>query len=336
MDIVIPNKIGPYFLRDDLGYGGYSRVKLAIHQESNEHFACKIIPRRQFKRPEQCKQFEMEVRIFQSLNHPGIPALTDILSDSINYYLIMQLCPNGSLHQLIFKKGKLEENHVKILFYQILQIISFIHSRGIVHHDIKPENILFSNEMYPQIIDFGFSCFPDKNQELCSACGSNAYVSPESLSGAPYNGFKNDIWSLGIVLYVMLFGHLPWQTLKSISIIEQVKNAEIFIPDTISTSCRDLLSRILVRNPMNRPSIDEILSHPWFHGIKTNNFSVTNENHLVSKSQLEDFFIPIQRRCCPSNERSNNINPIISRLIRKKQHFSASMPKINFTFDTTS
>lgn len=290
-DGVIPNRIGHYLLKETIGHGAFSVVKHAIDINTNEEFCCKIISKKRIIGKDMEIRFEKEVRILQQLSHQGVVTLYDIIKDSINYYLFMELCPNGTLFDFIVSKSKIPEDEAKYIFKQIVIALKYIHSQNVVHRDIKPENILINEKLNVKFIDFGFSTHYDPDNLLKTNCHTPNYASPQCLSGLPNDGQKSDIWSLGILLYVMLNGKVPWTSKNQKQFIEEIRNANVFLPFSMSEDARDLLSKIIVKDADKRISIDQILEHPWLQDIYVDQFHSTQSNNkLVRLNDVDQFF----------------------------------------------
>lgn len=255
--------IGPYHLKATLGQGAFSTVKLAVHKVTKENYACKIIPRSTIETQDLKNRFELETRILQQMRHPHIVQLFDILKDASSYYVIMELCPNGELFQFIVSKRFLQETEAKFYFKQICEAMHFIHRSGVVHRDLKPENILLDSENRVKISDFGFSRYTGKSSIVKTTCGSPCYASPECISGQSYDGYKNDIWSLGIIVYAMVTGQLPWTKKAQSELFAQISSADYKIPNYVSEPLKKLIRSMLNIKQEERPTIEQILEDPW-------------------------------------------------------------------------
>lgn len=159
LQVFAPKKIGKYNFQGTIGEGAFSVVKLVQHCESREYFACKVVPKSRIQTSHLHARFEAEIRINQQLHHPGIVEMYDLLHDELNYYIIMEFCPNGELFQYIIDKQHLSESEAQPIFRQILETLEYIHSMGISHRDMKPENLLIDKVGHIKISDFGLSRF---------------------------------------------------------------------------------------------------------------------------------------------------------------------------------
>ncbi|KAH0795550.1 CAMK family protein kinase [Histomonas meleagridis] len=265
--IEIPFRFGRYEFIRTIGNGAFSVVALVYDITTNAQYACKISSRKFLIQQKLFDKFEREVRIMQSFQSPFLVQLYDIVYDQNLIYLIMEYCSNGELFQAIADNGPVEEKRAKKIFAQIVSGVSYIHSHDISHRDIKPENILLDSCMNAKITDFGLCQHTSENLLLKTYCGSPFYVSPEVLLNKPYDGKKSDIWSLGVVLFTIVTGGLPWEDIGQQKLYQQIAEANFTIPRYLPPDLRDLISRLMQLNPKDRPNVDEILKHPWLADV---------------------------------------------------------------------
>lgn len=285
---IIPSKIGRYSLRGTIGTGSFSVVKLAVDENTNESFACKIIPRTRIAKPRQQARFELEIRILQQMKHPNIVQLIDILKDNSNYYVIMEFCSNGELFQYIVDHRFLSENEAKSFLKQLISSLLYVHSNGAVHRDLKPENLLLDDFGQLKLSDFGFSRFANNNI-VTTPCGSPCYASPECISGKPYDGKKSDIWSCGVILYAMLTGQLPWTKKNQRELFKQIQAGDFTIPIYLSHDCQDLLRRMMAHEPNDRPTAQEVYNHKWLSDAHFLTISTNKISNLTLK-RIDQYF----------------------------------------------
>jgi serine/threonine protein kinase len=190
-------------------------------------------------------------------------ALHDFFWDDDNYYMVIDLCEGGDLFNYIVQHNAIDEPTASVIFRQVSTAIGYCHSFSVAHRDLKPENILICKFPQIKVTDFGLcgSMTPHKLME--TFCGSPCYCSPECISHIQYDGRKSDIWSLGVVLFVMVMGQLPWTTYNAPLMIQQIRRGAYTFPSKVSPECRDLLSKMIVVNPSDRFTIEQVLSHPW-------------------------------------------------------------------------
>lgn len=263
MEIISPNKIGPYLIKQTIGMGGFSTVKLAFNTETNTQCACKIIQRKRLGREINIDRFEREIRIHQMMRHKCIIGLFDLLQDSLNFYVFIEYCPNGNLYNYIVERKKIDEFHAAILLKQIIYAVKYIHSLGIGHRDLKPENIMIDENFHAKVGDFGLSTLISKDHLSKTSCGSLCYAAPEVINCEEYDPKAVDMWSVGVILFAMVTGQLPWIKRNQTQLFEQIRKAELHIPLYVSETCNDLIRGLIVSDPKKRMTVDEVLQHPF-------------------------------------------------------------------------
>ena len=301
--IVIPQTIGNYQILQSIGFGAYSLVKLCkrffclssknhIDVNKEELFACKIIPKIRLTNERMKQSLESEIRIIQQLHHPGIVQLIELLKDENNYYVILEYCPKGDLFSHIIKNKKIAEPEAKYIFKQILQALKYIQFMNVSHRDLKPENILFDKDNHIKISDFGLSKYilESENFLVRTPCGSPCYVSPECISGRPYNGKTTDVWSCGVILYTMLTGHIPWTKNSEEQVFRQIKRAQYICPKYISIEAKLLINGLLTVDINRRYTVDMALKDPWLKGTPIKFNLNSNLNKFVSIKKVDQFF----------------------------------------------
>jgi serine/threonine protein kinase len=260
--LVFPKTFGNFTYQRTLGQGTFSAVVLCTNR-SGKSYAVKVFSRRHLVEQQLFDRFEREVRVMESLKHPNIVALEQVVFTEEFIYLVMEYCERGELYEFLGNYGVMSLPFVARAFKQITEAICFIHSRDVVHRDLKPENILLDRDMNARLADFGL-CQTNANRRLLETpCGSPFYASPEVLAQRPYDGKLADIWSLGVVLYTMVTGQLPWHTDNITRMYSEIQGSEVDIPEFIEEPIRELLTRMLSRNPANRPTAAEVLQSRW-------------------------------------------------------------------------
>jgi calcium-dependent protein kinase len=254
------------FLNTTLGEGSYGFVKLATRNTDGARRAIKIIPKKRIKRLETLAR---EISIMKQIDHPNIVNLYEVFEDNQYIYLPMEVCEGGELFDKIIEMGHFSEQVACNLFIQMISSIAYLHSKEIVHRDLKPENFLFSHKSISsplKLIDFGLAKSVSTQSKMSTKTGTCYYVSPEVLAG-PYD-LKCDIWSLGVILYMMLSGYPPFDGDSDREILEAVKSSQLKfndpVWDAISSEAKDLLTHLLDRNPTSRFTSQQVLAHPWF------------------------------------------------------------------------
>lgn len=271
-------KIGNYEIIKTLGEGSYGKVKLAVHEQTGEKVALKIIKYSHYTTGAQTQRglqlIHREQTLLQQLNHPNIVQLLEVieLPESQATCLVMEYMKGGDLFDYIRKKSNgIKESSAARMLFQILTALQYIHSKLIIHRDIKAENLLLDEKGNIKLCDFGLCNSMTLGSYMKSRCGSPLYAAPEILSGCYYIGPEVDVWSTGVIFYVMVSASLPW---PGDNVAEWTANAKTgnYIPLTsISPECANLLSRMLVVDPKRRATVAELLSHPFLlkHGCGT-------------------------------------------------------------------
>ncbi|CAN4098677.1 unnamed protein product [Withania somnifera] len=281
---------GKYELGKLLGCGAFAKVYHAREINSGTSVAIKVINKNNKDGlPE--KRIEREVCILRRLQHPYIVRLHEVLATKTKIYFVMEYVKGGELFNQIANKGRFSEDLSRKCFQQLISAVNYCHARGIYHRDLKPENILIDENGDLKVSDFGLSATTDQIQsfdgQLHTVCGSPAYVAPEVLTIKGYDGAKTDVWSCGIILYVMITGYLPFYDQNLMLMYKKIYKGEFRCPKWMSTDVKRILSRLLDVNPATRITIGEIIRDPWFRkGLKFIKFSAEEENKdsLMSSS----------------------------------------------------
>ena len=270
-----------YELKEVIGKGKFGVVYLGIHKKTQKHVAVKVINKNNIKALEDKELVKIEIDILKLCHHQNIVRLLDHLENLDYIYIIIEYIEGGTLGQYIKKNNfNFTEQQASNIIYQIAQGVKYLHSYGIVHRDLKPDNILITqpNDLgVIKIMDFGLSRILSSQEKLVDGFGTLSYVAPEVLLRAPYNK-EVDIWSLGVILYYILCGHLPFKGRKEIIIAERIVNDELEFDEEEweirSQKVKDLISRCLKKEPGERITINEFLSHPWFKKCKKQKYSI--------------------------------------------------------------
>jgi serine/threonine protein kinase len=257
--------VGMYRVYRVIGDGSFSTVKLGFHMFTNEPAAVKIM--RKHTLPADVRGGIVEnVRAIMRLDHPGVVKCLDFIEDESAIYVVSEYCAGGELFDFIASRTRVEEPLAKRLFKQITLAVGYLHSQNVVHRDLKPENLLLTQHTSIKLIDFGLASF-HADQPLHDRCGSACYIAPEALTTTEYMGQPADVWSLGVILYALVDGSLPWDYSDPHRMYGQITTGDFPMPRAISTHCQDLLRGILNPDPGQRLTIDVILTHPWLFGV---------------------------------------------------------------------
>ena len=298
------SKISDYLIGKQVGSGSSGSVFLAIHKLLNIQVAIKIIDLYVVKdRESYLKKAQEEFDFVSSVHNQHVIKYFDIFTDDSEtndvLYIVMEYVPNGSLRELMEMGAPLKESLIFHYFLQICSAIDYLHNTlNIVHRDLKAENLLLSASNDVKIIDFGLSRSFSSNDLMTTRCGSPCYSSPEIIVGQAYSE-KTDIWSLGIVLYYMATGSLPFIDSNIQKLFYKIVNENVTFPADlkIDNKLKDLICRMLEKNPDRRPSVHEILNHPWL----TKNYTFSPSLSLPTLNQLSTHENYLSKYNIPSN-----------------------------------
>ncbi|KAJ3122343.1 hypothetical protein HK098_002931 [Nowakowskiella sp. JEL0407] len=282
-----------YRIEKLLGEGSYGKVKLATHIPTNLPVAIKYLSKSSLKMLGTSERILREIIVLTNLSHDNISRLLQVLNDSNYIYLVLEYASGGELFDYIVRRGRLTENKARKIFSMLLSAVRYSHSVGVVHRDLKPENILMDEFGNIKIIDFGFSTVTNEGKYLETFCGSAAYAAPEMITGCKYTGGEVDIWSMGVILYMMVCGNLPWDDKNITRMFGQISDCKYHLPKYLSDDCKDLIRKILMPDPKLRISINQILEHPWLkQNPAISNLSNLNLDTPITIDNFSDKFIP--------------------------------------------
>ena len=297
-----------------LGEGRFSIVKLGTHSLTNQPVAIKILDKTKIASIEDKERINREIKIMKKINHFNITKLYTIIETKYIIYLIQEYVQGKELNDYLYTKGKLSEQEACKFFHQIISGLSYLHHIGIAHRDFKPENILLTNDnKILKIIDFGLGNMYKKGQLLKTGCGSPCYIPPEMIKEEGYNAEKSDIWSAGIILYLMLCGNLPFYEEDNQLMYDKIIKGDFNISNFLSDEAKDIIKKILEVDPKKRLSFDEIKEHPWFN--------IIDKKYMMYKGiDIDDNIIPIDEEILEQMEQFG-INKIETRFnILKNYH----------------
>nr|ODN90894.1 CAMK/CAMKL/GIN4 protein kinase [Cryptococcus depauperatus CBS 7855] len=268
--------IGQWRIGRTIGKGSSGRVKIAKHAVTGKYAAIKIVPKGLIlnsrmsmseagaKADKVLLGIEREIVIMKLIDHPNVLNLYDVWETSSELFLIMEYVPGGELFDYLVKRGRLPVSEALHYFQQIIFAVDYCHRFNICHRDLKPENLLLDKDKNIKVADFGMAAWEAGERMLETSCGSPHYASPEIVSGKAYHGSSSDIWSCGIILFALLTGRLPFDDDNIRSLLQKVKIGVFEMPDEIKDPARDLLKRMLERDPESRITMPKILNHPFF------------------------------------------------------------------------
>jgi 5'-AMP-activated protein kinase, catalytic alpha subunit len=258
--------MGRYEMGKMLGQGTFAKVYHARNTETSESVAIKAIDKEKVMKVGLMDQIKREVSVMKMVRHPNIVQLYEVMATKTKIYFVLEHVRGGELFNKV-QRGRLKEDAARKYFQQLVSAVDFCHSRGVYHRDLKPENLLLDENSNLKVSDFGLSALAEcKRQDglLHTTCGTPAYVAPEVISRKGYDGAKADIWSCGVILFVLLAGHLPFHDKNLMDMYKKIAKAEFKCPAWFSTDVRRLLARILDPNPSTRISMEKIMANPWF------------------------------------------------------------------------
>ncbi|KAE9550925.1 hypothetical protein FO519_005861 [Halicephalobus sp. NKZ332] len=254
---------GQYFIHCELGSGGFGKVKLATHALTGEQVAIKIIDKKAVG--EELFRVYNELEVLKKLVHQNICRMYQFYEDEFKCYFVMEYCNGGEMFDYIVKKERLKEPEARFFFRQLLQSMAYVHSNGVCHRDLKPENVMLTADLQLKLIDFGLAARPKHglSTALTTCCGSPAYAAPEIVQNDKYYGHEADIWSMGVLLYVLLCGVLPFEDENLPQLYQKIKRGVYYEPDYLSPPCKEILRAMLQVNPRHRISMKDLREHRW-------------------------------------------------------------------------
>ena len=256
-------RLGQYQMLKSIGEGSFGKVKLALHKSSQQKVAMKIISRRKLVTRDMAGRIEREIQYLQLLRHPHIIKLYTVITMPGEIIMVLEYAGN-ELFDYIVQHGKMAEDKARKFFQQIVCAVEYCHRHKIVHRDLKPENLLLDEQLNVKIADFGLSNIMTDGNFLKTSCGSPNYAAPEVISGKLYAGPEVDVWSCGVILYVLLVGRLPFDDEYIPSLFKKIAQGNYAVPNYLTSGAVRLIRKMLQVNPMNRITIDEIREDPWF------------------------------------------------------------------------
>ncbi|CAO2816509.1 unnamed protein product [Amaranthus hypochondriacus] len=286
---------GKYELGRVLGQGTFARVYFARNVETGKSVAMKVIGKEKVLKAKMMDQLKREITVMKRLKHPNIVELYEVMATKSKIFLAMELVRGGELHAKVAKEGKLEEELARSYFKQLISAVDYCHSRGVFHRDLKLENLLLDQDGNVKITDFGLSAlFEEKGENeqamLRTCCGTPHYVAPEIVSkrGQPYDGSKADIWSCGIILYVLLAGYLPFHGDNVVLLYRKVNKGDFTCPSWFSPDAQELITRMLDPNPSTRITLTQIMESKWWNSDTTMTSLEEEIDGMIHKKEVEE------------------------------------------------
>ncbi|XP_050237557.1 CBL-interacting serine/threonine-protein kinase 3 isoform X3 [Mercurialis annua] len=291
----IKRRVGIYEVGRTIGEGTFAKVKFARNSETGEPVALKILDKEKVLKHKMAEQIKREVATMKLIKHPNVVQLYEVMGSKTKIFIVLEFVTGGELFDKIVNHGRMREDEARRYFQQLINVVDYCHSRGVYHRDLKPENLLLDANGNLKVSDFGLSALSQQVRDdglLHTTCGTPNYVAPEVLNDRGYEGATADLWSCGVILFVLLAGYLPFDDsnlmnlYKKVSILQffckiilstlwlsgshfsylhaQISAAEFTCPPWLSFGAMKLITKILDPNPMTRVKIPEILEDEWF------------------------------------------------------------------------
>ncbi|KAH0552300.1 maternal embryonic leucine zipper kinase-like [Cotesia glomerata] len=278
---------GLYELDKTIGCGGFAKVKLGTHLATGEKVAIKIMEKAALG--EDLPRVKLEIDALKTLLHQHICRLYQTIETSTHYFMIIEYCSGGELFDHIVEKNRLTEHESRKFFRQIVSAVAYLHSLGFAHRDLKPENVLLDKEQNLKLIDFGLCAKPKGGMQthLLTSCGSPTYAAPELILGKKYLGSEVDIWSMGVLLYALLCGFLPFDDNNIDNLYKKILSGNFDEPSWLSGSSKRLIRAMLQTDPKKRITIEELCNHSWvINGSNSSPFIPTKKNILEKDNEI--------------------------------------------------
>ena len=249
-------------VKHKLGQGTYGKVQLAINKETGQEVAIKTIKKSKIQSEQDLVRIRREIQIMSSIQHPHIIHIYEVFENKEKIVLVMQYASGGELYEYVSDRKLLSDNEARRLFRQIATAVYYCHKNKVCHRDLKLENILLDHNGNAKIADFGLSNVFDEKHFLNTFCGSPLYASPEIVKGIPYYGAEVDCWSLGVLLYTLVYGAMPFDGSNFKRLVKQISESSYFEPKQKSEAS-GLIKRLLAVDPNKRATIIDICTDWW-------------------------------------------------------------------------
>ncbi|KAM0950536.1 putative protein kinase CAMK-CAMKL-CHK1 family [Dioscorea sansibarensis] len=274
-----------------LGQGTFAKVYYARNIKTTQSVAIKVIDKEKVLKVGLMDQIKREISVMRLVRHPNIVQLYEVMASKTKVYFVIEYVKGGELFNKV-AKGKLKEDVARKYFQQLIDAVDFCHSRGVYHRDLKPENLLLDENGNLKVSDFGLSALAESKRQdglLHTTCGTPAYVAPEVISRKGYDGAKADIWSCGVILFVLLAGYLPFHDSNLMEMYRKIGRGEYKCPNWFPYEARKLLSKILDPNPSTRISITKIKENSWFRkGFEDKSMNIESETREAAPGDVNE------------------------------------------------
>uniref|UniRef100_A0AAQ5ZMP4 Maternal embryonic leucine zipper kinase n=1 Tax=Amphiprion ocellaris TaxID=80972 RepID=A0AAQ5ZMP4_AMPOC len=252
-----------YEVYETIGSGGFAKVKLGRHILTGEKVAIKIMNKKDLG--DDLPRVKVEIEAMKNLSHQHVCRLYQVIETSTQIFIVLEYCPGGELFDYIIAKDRLSEEETRVFFRQIVSAMAYVHSQGYAHRDLKPENLLIDGDHNLKLIDFGLCAKPKGglSYELMTCCGSPAYAAPELIQGKAYIGSEADVWSMGVLLFALLCGYLPFDDDNCMVLYRKIARGKFDNPRWLSPGSILLLNQMMQVDPKRRVTVRQLLDHPW-------------------------------------------------------------------------
>ncbi|XP_010474701.1 PREDICTED: CBL-interacting serine/threonine-protein kinase 9-like [Camelina sativa] len=316
-------RVGNYELGKTLGEGSFAKVKYAKNTVTGDLAAIKILDRDKVFRHKMVEQLKREISTMKLIKHPNVVEIIEVMASKTKIYIVLELVNGGELFDKIAQQGRLKEDEARRYFQQLVNAVDYCHSRGVYHRDLKPENLILDANGVLKVSDFGLSAFSRQVREdglLHTACGTPNYVAPEVLSDKGYDGAAADIWSFGVILYVLMAGYLPFDEPNLMTLYKRICKAEFSCPPWFSPGAKRVIKRILEPSPVTRISIAELLEDEWFkQGYKPPSFDQDDEDITIDDV---DAAFSNSKECLVTEKKEKPVSMNAFELISSSREFS--------------
>jgi serine/threonine protein kinase len=278
-----------YKVGRQIGNGAFGKVNLAVHRLTGIQVAIKTIERNFIRDEKTRRKIFQEVFIMKKIRHRNVIRLLEVFECNKNVMIVLEYAGGGDLLHILKSRGKLSEEEGKGIFFQVVEAVKSVHKSGVIHRDIKLDNILLNSD-YTEIklCDFGVSRFAKQGERYTEQCGTPAYLAPEIIANEGYEPFYVDIWSMGVLLYAMISASVPFKAKTLADLQKLILLGKYETPGYFSKELTDFIGLMLNPVPALRISLEEMQSHPWFSDFSPetftdNSYSLTRQNEILKK-----------------------------------------------------
>ncbi|XP_020697021.1 CBL-interacting protein kinase 23 [Dendrobium catenatum] len=340
-------RVGRYEIGRTLGEGSFAKVKFARNVETGENVAIKILDKEKVLLHKMVGQIKREISTMKLIRHPNVIRMYEVMASKTKIYIVLELVTGGELFDKIASSGRLKEDEARKYFQQLINAVDYCHSRGVYHRDLKPENLLLDVNGLLKVSDFGLSALPQQVREdglLHTTCGTPNYVAPEVINNKGYDGAKADLWSCGVILFILMAGYLPFEDSNLMILYKKIFKADFTCPAWFSTSVKKLIKRILDPNPQTRMTMAEVIENEWFKkgyqppSFETAEISLDDVNAIFDESGESANLVVEQRLERPSQmnafelistSQGLNLGSLFEKqmgLVQRETRFASKLP----------